>query len=172
MREVQIKIKKHWNVPPADGYSIGDEYSATIHLCTDTDKACYAILDNGYHIPSGCFDIISHMPLKPVGEICCHICDKELTAEEKSSISRHSFNVTCAAHHYLRNASPIKIAQAIAGINNHGFSDTDIERFKEYFPNDEDDVLSWLMHVKSTSEKLTWSIDDLILRRKRKSRDA
>jgi len=95
----------------------------------------------------------------------CNICDKQLTEEETLNLSAYDFSLTCAEHNYLRNTFQTNIAQAIAGINKHGFSDADIEQFKSNFQNN-DKVLSWLMSIKSTGEKLMWSIDDLILRRK------
>lgn len=58
MENVKIKLTKHWNSPPDKKYSIGDEYLASLHPCTDRSDLRYAILENGYQIPNGCFDII------------------------------------------------------------------------------------------------------------------
>ncbi len=59
MPKARIKITKHWNVPPAKEYSIGDEYSAILKPCIRTTNGeCYAVLDNGYTIPNGHFEIL------------------------------------------------------------------------------------------------------------------
>jgi len=57
--KVKIKITSHWSVPPEEGYSIGDEYNATLNLCDKSTDAYYAILDNGYTIPNGNFEVLT-----------------------------------------------------------------------------------------------------------------
>ena len=62
-QKVRIKITKHWSVPAEPGYLIGTEYYATLKLCDKaTSGECYALLDNGYTIPNGCFDILPPSP--------------------------------------------------------------------------------------------------------------
>ena len=59
MAKVKIKITKHWNVPPHKDYSIGDEYMAQLYPCSDDQNYHYAVLENGYTIPNGNFDVLN-----------------------------------------------------------------------------------------------------------------
>lgn len=59
MIKAKIKIKSHWNIPPKEGYNIGDEFDAILHPCTPpSNDECYAVLHNGDTIPAGNFDIL------------------------------------------------------------------------------------------------------------------
>ena len=63
MIKAKIKITSHWNVPPKEGYNIGDEFNAVLHPCVPAyGDACYALLNNGDIIPDGNFDILSPSP--------------------------------------------------------------------------------------------------------------
>lgn len=128
MGKVKIKIISHWNVPPEEGYNIGDEYTAILRPCLRQQRPdeCYAVLDNGYTIPHGNFEIISgsQMPTKSFEKefsrgYACALC---------SIISSHGIDTSIEEAWRANFGS----AQTVKSLKQLGIDDYDIAIIKPH----------------------------------------